>query len=203
MADTHGSVADLEVSIVALKKAGADALIHLGDFCDSVRTGRLEDIIAMLIRENVAAVMGNNDFQILNRLKSNSLDLPNRSRETVLAFLRSTPVIRNIDGICFAHSLPYDNIRSFYEPIDDGTVLRAADIFSESPHRVIFCGHSHLPALFVWHAGVVTRQASIAKRIVPFVPENRYIIVVGSPSSGECGIYDSGRHQYERVLLDI
>jgi hypothetical protein len=35
------------------------------------------------------------------------------------AFLKSLPMTLVSDGLCFTHSLPYDSVRSFYEPVDD------------------------------------------------------------------------------------
>jgi len=201
MADTHGSLQALENSIAALENAGVDALVHLGDFCDSVQTKGLADIVRMLCRKRVFAVMGNNDYQVLNRLKNYSTDMTAKSRHLVLSYLTSTPVLRRMDHVCFAHSLPYDDIRSFYEPIDDGTTARAADVFSQTVDHILFCGHSHSPAVFTLNCGRVTQNAMGKRKNICFDAKKRYIVIVGAPSAGECGIFDRKRNCYERVFL--
>ena len=104
--------------------------------------------------------------------------------------------------ICFTHSLPYDSIRAFYEPVDTGSVERAIDIFRHTPYRIIFCGHSHLPILFRWRSGRVFREEIQTNKKIFLDPSERYIIIVGSVDSREYGFFDWGKMCYERIRKD-
>ena len=201
MADSHGSIRTLRQAIRALRAKGVDQLYHLGDFCDSVYQDHLSDIFNILETDGIRTVMGNNDFQIQSMLTDGYSDENETDTRRWQRFLKQTPLIRKINGICLAHSLPYDTIRSFYEPVDDGTGERALSIFSNTAYSIVFCGHSHAPILFRYRNNRVSREALGSRRTVSLAPQERYIIIVGSTLNGDCGIYDSKRNCYERICI--
>ncbi|MDO8944321.1 MAG: metallophosphoesterase family protein, partial [Desulfobacterales bacterium] len=157
LADSHANLEATAEAIRLLKEFGAGMLIHLGDFCDSVRHDRAAAMIDLLLKYEVIAVKGNNDFLVENMLAD-----PRRKPDTegvrVLAFLRETPAVRARGDIRFAHSLPFDTLRAFYEPIDTGNTGRAEELFDEADFRILFCGHSHLPIIFRKSGSRVTRE---------------------------------------------
>jgi putative phosphoesterase len=157
IADSHGDREATEEAIRLLRESGADLLVHLGDFSDSVRHERTAEMIDLLGEENVLAVKGNNDFLVESLLADPRRKTDAQDKRT-LAFLKTVPMMRVLDGIRFAHSLPFDALRSFYEPIDTGNTLRAASLFAEADFRILFCGHSHIPVLFRNERGKVTRE---------------------------------------------
>ncbi len=156
IADSHGNIEAAADSIRLLKERGAGMLVHLGDFCDSLRRDRAVAMIRLLRENGVLAVKGNNDFSV-ERLLADERRRPDPAGESTIAYLRTLPFTRALNGLLFAHSLPYDSLRSFYEPIDTGNTERAARLFSETDFQLLFCGHSHIPILFRMACGNVTR----------------------------------------------
>ncbi len=88
-------------------------------------------MIRLLRENNVLAVKGNNDFSV-ERMLTDERRRPDSAGEPTIAYLRTVPFTRALNGLLFAHSLPYDSLRSFYEPIDTGNTQRAARLFAET-----------------------------------------------------------------------
>lgn len=201
LADSHGSVQALYQAIRTLRGLGVDQLFHLGDFCDSVYRNHLPEIFSILVSEGVLTVMGNNDYQIQAMLNNGYTPDDGINTRRFRRFLKQTPIIREIDHICLAHSLPYNALRSIYEPVDDGTTGRALSIFSSTDYSAVFCGHSHVPILFRYRAGRITRESVENGQPMLLHPDERYIIIVGSALKGECGVYDISGKGYERIRI--
>jgi predicted phosphodiesterase len=200
LSDNHGRLRVLKRAIGALRRRGADQLIHLGDFCDSLHRRDPAAIVRVLKENGVLAVMGNNDYIVEKRLALKN----GRDREVsagVRAYLGDLPV-RIVNGdLCFAHSLPFDSIRSLYEPVDDGTTVKAAEIFSRTEHRILFCGHSHLSVLFRFSGDRLSREPLPDRRPLELDPSERFIIVVGALELGCCALYDRQKGVYETVRI--
>ena len=64
IADSHGNLEATAEAIRLLKGRGAGILIHLGDFCDSIRHDLAAAIIDLLLEHDVLVVKGNNDFLV-------------------------------------------------------------------------------------------------------------------------------------------
>jgi predicted phosphodiesterase len=204
IADSHGNLDATAEAIRLLKERSAGILIHLGDFCDSNRYDRVAAMIHLLRENGVLAVKGNNDFYVESML-THECRPPEPEGEPAVAFLRSVPFTRSLNGLLFAHSLPYDSLRSFYEPIDTGTTQRAERLFADTDFQLLFCGHSHLPILFRKAGGTVTRDQvpSEVKRspAEQHGAADRFIVVVGSADEGECALYDREAGIYERIRI--
>jgi len=201
LADSHGDLGRTEQAAAALLAAGAERLIHLGDFCDTVQESSWVRVMQALRRYRMLTVKGNNDFLVETILKERPPG-PDPAEAQLRAFLKSLPMTLVADGLCFAHSLPYDSVRSFYEPVDDGTTAKALPVFQSTAHRILFCGHAHTPVLFRWRAGQVSREAIPPDLPVPMRADERYIAVVGAVEDGECALYDGGEGTYRRIRLD-
>ncbi len=200
LSDNHGRLRALKQAIGALRRRGAEQLIHLGDFCDSLYPRDPKAVLRVLMENGVLAVKGNNDYIVEKRLTlKNGRD--GGDPAGVRTWLRQIPV-RIVDGdLCFAHSLPFESIRSFYEPIDDGSTRKAADVFHKTPHRILFCGHSHLSVLFRLSGDRVSREPLPEDRPLELHPSERYIIVVGALELGCCALYDREKGVYEPVRI--
>ncbi|PKN77312.1 MAG: hypothetical protein CVU52_00940 [Deltaproteobacteria bacterium HGW-Deltaproteobacteria-10] len=201
IADSHGDYERTELAAIALLAAGAELLIHLGDFCDTLQESSWVAVMQVLQRYRMMTVKGNNDFQVETLLKERG---PGRDQAEVelRAFLRSLQTIMVSDGVCFAHSLPYDSIRSLYEPVDDGTTAEAIKIFRRTAHHIMFCGHSHTPSLFRLRKEKVTREEIPRNKMFPLIESERYIVVVGAVTDGDCALYDREAACYQRIRLD-
>ena len=219
IADSHGNLDATAEAIRLLKARGAETLFHLGDFCDSIRHDRAAPMISLLREHGVLAVKGNNDFFVESMLTDERRP-PRPEEKPTVAFLRGVPFTRTLDGLLFAHSLPYDSFRSFYEPIDTGTTRRAERLFAETAFHLPSCGHSHPPILFRKKGGTVTREQvppevrlllgtaaghpDAAGKRSPTAQDgggNRFIVVVGSADEGECALYDREAGIYERIRI--
>ncbi|MCG2742279.1 MAG: metallophosphoesterase family protein [Syntrophaceae bacterium] len=200
IADSHGNREATAKTIRLLKGRGVDLLVHLGDFCDSVRHDRTAAMIDLLRENDVLAVKGNNDF-LVEKMLADERRPAAAEGEKMLSFLRNVPVIRALGDIRLAHSLPFDTLRAFYEPIDRGNTLRAEEIFNEAGFRILFCGHSHLPILFRKENGCVTREPVPPGLPVILQRTGRYIFIAGAATDGECALYDGEAGTYERLPL--
>ena len=200
IADSHGNLEATAEAIRILKGRGAGTLVHLGDFCDSIRHDRTVAMIRLLRENNVLAVKGNNDFSV-ERMLADERRRPDSAGEPTIAYLRTVPFTRALNGLLFAHSLPYDSLRSFYEPIDTGNTQRAARLFSETAFQLLFCGHSHIPILFRMTGENVSREQVPPGEKLLQDADDRFIVIVGAADEGECALYDGERRAYERIRI--
>lgn len=200
MADSHGNTNAVATCIKCLKEHQAKRIIHLGDVFDSEIHDHLMPMVDIIKRHDVLAVKGNNDFQIEKMIfNGNGFNLGPSETDAVKQFLDSMIPYITSRRFCFAHSLPFDSIRSFYDPIDTGNTEQAIRIFHHTNHHVLFSGHSHVPVLFRWRLGTVTREPIQKGAPLVFSQNERYIVIVGSSDHGECGLLDRENMVYERI----
>ncbi len=200
IADSHGNLKATERAIVTLKEEGADLFVHLGDVCDSLRNDSFSAIVSLLKEHGVLAVKGNNDHQIEKILNANSHE-DRAEGEVILDFIGDLPMIITGEDLCFAHSLPFDALRSFYEPVDIGSAKRARELFRNTDYRVVFCGHSHIPVFFRWKEGHATRETIMPGQTLSLEQDERYIMIVGAVYGGECALYDGDSMTYKRIKI--
>ena len=158
IADSHGNLEATAEAIRILKGRGAGMLVHLGDFCDSIRHDRTVAMIRLLRENNVLAVKGNNDFSVErmladerraarfgrrtdDRLPADRPLHPCTQRPPLRPFapLRLAPVVLRTD-------------RHRQHPAGGATLLPKRDF------QLLFCGHSHIPILFRMAGESVTRE---------------------------------------------
>ena len=201
IADSHGDFERTALAADALLVAGAERLIHLGDFCDTLQESSWITTMQVLQRRRMLTVKGNNDFQVETLLNEKHLG-QDQAEVELRAYLKSLQTTIVMDDLCFAHSLPYDSLRSFYEPVDDGTTVKASKIFDQTTHHIIFCGHSHTPVLFRWRNERVTREEIPRDITFSMKDSERYIVVVGAVANNDCALYDREAACYRRIRLD-
>jgi len=201
LSDSHGNIEATRKTIDILSREGCEAIIHLGDFCDTGRRKHIEDILRLFQERKVVSVKGNNDYLIELALQ-NGTGNEYADPKGMHDFLKEIPMKVVKDDICFAHSFPFDYLRAFYEPIDVGSTERASLLFGQIPYRILFCGHSHTPILFC-----LNQRQEVHRREVPprekllLEPTCRYIVVVGSADEGECAVFDMETSIYERIKI--
>jgi putative phosphoesterase len=201
ISDSHGNFPATEEAIKILIDRGCEQVIHLGDFCDTNRRDRLEDIVRLFQKRGVIAVKGNNDYLIELALANGSV-AGCSDQGCMHEFIKGIPMKVVMDDICFAHSFPFDSLRSFYEPIDVGSTERAFLLFQQMSYRILFCGHSHTPVYFRLSdsEGVLRKVAPPGEKLL-LESTSRYIVIVGSSDEGECAIFDAGASTYERINI--
>ena len=204
IADSHGNLQSIEKGISTLKELRFHALVHLGDIFDSLENDDLFEIFQIVKQNNFLTVKGNNDFQVENQLNNgHSFDVSLIHKNKILSFLKQMPLRLIDEDICFAHSLPFNSIRSFYEPVDTGTTDRAKQLFNQTLYSILFCGHSHSSILFRLRHGVVTREPIHPNELIRFHSSERYIVIVGSSGNGECGMFDKEQMTYQRIPINF
>lgn len=201
ISDSHGNFPATEEAVNILIDRGCEQVIHLGDFCDTNRRDRLEDIVRLFQKRGVIAVKGNNDYLIELALANGSV-AGCSDQVCMYEFINGIPMKVVMDDICFAHSFPFDSLRSFYEPIDVGSTERAFLLFQQMSYRILFCGHSHTPVYFRLSdsEGVLRKAAPPGEKLL-LEPTSRYIVIVGSSDEGECAVFDAGASTYERINI--
>ncbi|MCX5847979.1 MAG: metallophosphoesterase family protein [Deltaproteobacteria bacterium] len=201
ISDSHGNFPATEEAINILVDQGCEQVIHLGDFCDTNRRDRMEDIFRLFQERRVIAVKGNNDYLIELAL-SNCAAEEYSDQRWMYEFLKEIPMKVIMDNICFAHSFPFDYLRAFYEPIDVGSTERASLLFGQMPYWILFCGHSHTPVYFqLSYPDSVLRKVAPQGNKLLLEPTSRYIFVVGSADEGECAVFDAEASTYERINI--
>lgn len=199
LADSHGNLAATAAAIESLESGGAEKLYHLGDLFDSIKSNDFSGMLSLLEKHRVECLKGNNDHQVEMALKNGGAGLPAEAeRHRTAAYLAELPARRVLDPVCLSHSLPYGDVRSCYEPIDDGTTRRAEALFAETGYFLVCCGHCHQPVLFTLRPDGVQREPLTGRDRIFFLPRQRYILIVGSVEEGECGILDLSENIYQR-----
>ena len=180
LADTHSNNELLKKAIEKLKSLGAEKIIHLGDICDSLNPGALDEAVQILKDNNIRAVMGNNDYIVFADGLTDGL-----SDDTIL-YLKELPYTIKTGGITFTHSSPFEWPAATRRPISDF-------IFSLHPekHKLIFRGHSHTPSVIEVKDGAPYKIKIPETGIVKLVPGLRYIITVGAVENGSIAIFDA------------
>jgi predicted phosphodiesterase len=201
MADSHGDVERTRSCIALFRRLKADGLFHLGDACDFLKPATILPMIRLLEESGVRPVKGNNELQA-ERGMAGRFAGPAAAGRRALEYFRGMPYVREFDGLCFAHSMPWGGIRSVYEPVDDGGTEKAAFVFRNTAYRIVFCGHSHVPVLFRWRSGEIRRERVEAGAGLRLEHGERYIIVVGALERGGCGLFDRESMTYETLEVD-
>jgi len=198
LADSHGNLPATVAAIECLQANGAQQLYHLGDLFDSIHDNDFSSIFQLVKRHQVLAVKGNNDYQVERAFKNGADSCLSPADSLSLAdYLALLPMKRELAYACMTHSLPYEDVRAFYEPMDDGSTRPATRVFKATDYPLICCGHSHHPVLFTWRAGEVSRERMTGRNQVHFLPGQRYILIVGSVEKGDCGILDFDMNTYQ------
>ena len=200
LSDSHGDLEALEAAVQLLLLRGAASLIHLGDICDSLRLDLLDASVRLIHRHGIRAVKGNNDFLLENLLLGRPPETADGT-EPLIRFLQGLPMKIVWGEVCFAHSLPFDFLRAFYEPIDIGTNQRAEEVFGLTPYRILFCGHSHQPVVFRLSGKNVERAPFPATPTLQLDRGDRHIVVTGAVSEGECVLFDAENWRLERIRI--
>lgn len=201
ISDIHANETALKAVLADAHKAGADAVVCLGDVTGY---GPMPAETVVLVRRSCAAtVAGNHDDAVSGRTDAKDFidlagDAVRRHRDALskdaLQWLAQLPYVISIDGAAASHG-DFTDPRSFLyiETEDD-----AAANFKATEAQIMFVGHTHVPGVFL------TGQSGRIYKIPPqdFVAEDgkRYIVNPGSvgyprEKDGECMssyvLYDS------------
>ena len=204
LGDIHANAEALEAVLTAADKAGAEAIVVLGDV---VGYGADPAACIRRLREaHVNCVLGNHDEALVDcrlarSLNSLARDAIIRSRDMIaeddLDYLRSFAYRHVAYGGAFAHANPI-------KPEEWRHMLLLSDIewcLSRQDWRVAFVGHTHYPGIYC--AREEDQVAELTSTEVA-IGRHRYLInpgSVGQPRDGDwraCyGLWDLDRQYYQ------
>ena len=192
LADIHANRLALEACLEHTRSQGADRLVFLGDY---VGYGPQPNAVVERIQAEMArgaiAVAGNHDQAV-----ADVRDVMTPDAETAMAwtrgqlgpeareFLASLP-LRFEDGIrLYVHASPQTYPPWIY--IREGRDARRA--LEASRAQMVFCGHTHLPALHgITATGQLVSFQPVPSVRVPLPPHRRWLTVVGAVGQSRDG----------------
>ncbi|MFP4476130.1 MAG: metallophosphoesterase family protein [Desulfatibacillaceae bacterium] len=198
MADSHGDADSIQKAVGALSGQGCDAMIHLGDVCDSMCPETADACVAVLREHGVHTLKGNNDHNVAVNAKGRS-DGP-VSPETV-QWLSGLPWVLRVDGGDFAHSLPFDRELGLVAMVGDMQPSYARRYFQESPGNVLFRGHSHAPAIIHPNGDGLMERDLVRGEVIHLSTCTPCIITCGALTRGLCMMWDRSEARVTSLKL--
>lgn len=219
--DIHANLEALKAVLADIDLIGVDRLVCLGDIVGyGADPQACVDIIAERVAHGAIAVKGNHDAAMslgvagMSRAAANALVWTTAQVDAVgCRFLADLPMVHAEADRLYVHASPND-------PLAWGYVFDTADAldaFAATDARLIFCGHTHMPALFHAPTGVLGAGDALSfwpegAVEVTLAPTRRYLAVIGSvgqPRDGDpsaCwGLYDEEKQTlaWRRLPYDV
>jgi predicted phosphodiesterase len=193
ISDIHGNYPALLAVLADVEREGCSRTLCLGDLIDGGYQDR--EVIAELRRRRIECVIGNHDemsFFARTRPEQHYLDsLPKRLTEA---------------DVVYTHITPRESERRIAD------VYEAWNAFEDSPQRLCFIGHIHVPLIFCNDRPTPGEASEVPfgySLPVKLDPQRRYIICVGAVGYGRDGvnaaryvIYDSDAQTIEFRRVD-
>ena len=189
LGDPHGDLAGLE-TVLAREEGPGVAIVSAGDnvgYADGPTSSRL---CRLLAGRRIPSVLGNHEAWALDDgelFLVEPPEAPNRLDEDALAWCRGLPVrlkIRFEDAPGVTVSLVHAHHGNYVSAENAGALA------AEEAASVVFCGHSHGPAIYTVRGAVLAAKA----RLEPdglldarMAPDARYVVDAGS--LGRPGFY--------------
>lgn len=213
LADIHANREAFEACLADAAAQGAERFVLLGDYVGygpdpEWCVGRVQELIAA----GAVAIKGNHDAAVadvkstLNPIARAAMNWTReRLGDDAKVFLEGLPLEVVEQDRLFVHS-------SAASPHDWIYLLgprEAFHCFRATSQRLIFCGHTHLPAIFnESQTSMPQRHVPVDGRAVPLLAQRRWISVLGSvgqPRDRNCAAsyalldVEQARITYERV----
>lgn len=187
MADSHGEPGCLRAALEVFRARGCEALVHLGDVCDSGMPGTADECVGILRKAGVYTVKGNNDHLVVKN--NEELARGPVSRETV-DWLRELPARLDLFGASFVHSQPFVEMMGLSAMVRSMEEAEYRAYFAQEPRGILFRGHSHDPALVrLWGAGIRRRAVSAGEEL-DLSRRRPCAVTCGALPSGFVMVYD-------------
>jgi diadenosine tetraphosphatase ApaH/serine/threonine PP2A family protein phosphatase len=192
MADIHANLRALEACLSHARSQGAERLVFLGDYVGYGPDPR--EVVQRIMAEDALgaiAVAGNHDHAVAESRETMTSDA-----ETAMAwtrgqlgleareYLASLPLRFEDETRLYVHASPQTYPPWIY--VNDGPAAKRA--LEASRAQMVFCGHTHLPALH----GITATGQLVSFQPVPSVPvplprHRRWLSVVGSVGQSRDG----------------
>ena len=164
LGDIHGNAYALEASLQYLDKVKADAIFCLGDLVGWLPFG--DRTLTRMRTLGFPTVAGNHDL-LVSGLFSDHPEQVDRMQATAynagllsslpgaIEYLLSLPLILEKDDFAVVHHSPFHLPRQGEPPtikcfdyLDEGALSGCLKAWQNYPHRLIFSGHDHVPAIY-------------------------------------------------------
>lgn len=216
LADIHANREALEACLADAGRAGVDRFIFLGDLVGyGPDPAWVVERVAAMVEDGALAIQGNHDAAAIAETDSMTAVAHAAivwTRAQLLAshrrFLADLPLDLNEDDRLYVHA-------SACDPADWIYVLSPREAFQSfraTAQRLIFCGHTHIPALFnEGSTSLPQHHVPVDGRPMPLLAQRRWLAVLGAVGQprdrnpAACyGLLDSarGRLTYVRVPYD-
>jgi diadenosine tetraphosphatase ApaH/serine/threonine PP2A family protein phosphatase len=221
LSDIHGNLEALGAVLQDISERGIKEMVVLGD---AVGYGADPEACLDLVYEHSSCfVLGNHDVAVATGEGDEAFhpDAKAAIQWTKMVFsqqdkkkLMQFPLVLESGETHFSHGSP-ENITLWRYIFTESDAKKG---FAACPHKLVFVGHSHAPAIFVelehkrMFGGEFRKVIRISQSFVQIENEYRYIFDVGSvgqPRDGDpraCyGIYDQDGRRFElvRVAYDV
>ena len=221
ISDIHANYEALTSSIAAVKNAGADHIVCLGDIvgygADPVKC------IETLQKHKIKTVQGNHDYYTTSFYEKGIIQedinphakqaikwTSNQLKKEHIQYLKSLPANITYENIAFTHS-SLENVDGEYWPyILDSKTARLQ--FCLQDYAICFTGHTHIPVYFELQNNYFINMQILTKLSLDFKSVKKYIINTGSVGQprdadprGAAAIFDLTTRQVEslRFSYDI
>ena len=189
MADSHGDPEAIDNGALYLKDKGCTALYHLGDICDSTRWKSADDCVAQVRNHGIVAVKGNNDHTLAVNARGRS---NGGIRRTTVAFLENLPLCLSVGSAKLVHSRPYVRQLGLSAMIGVMGNREAGKFFRETPHGLLFRGHSHKPEMISSEEKEIRFSPLAVGQIVELSGHRPCIVTCGALTSGLVMLWEPG-----------
>jgi diadenosine tetraphosphatase ApaH/serine/threonine PP2A family protein phosphatase len=215
-ADIHANREALSACLADAKRVGAERFIFLGDLVGyGPDPAWVVEQVADLVEAGALAIQGNHDAAAITDTDTMTavahaaiVWTRDRLDDAHRRFLAGLPLDLNEDDRLYVHA-------SACDPADWIYVLSPREAFQSfraTAQRLIFCGHTHIPALFnETTASLPQQHVPIEGRPMPLLAQRRWLAVLGAVGQprdrnpAACyGLLDTarGRLTYVRVPYD-
>jgi hypothetical protein len=194
LADIHEEVEYLRRAIEAVRSAGAERLVMLGDVFETGK--RLDETVALLAAAGAGGVWGNHDFGLCREVGETARQLVSPA---ALGYFAQLQPQLEIDGCLFKHIEPYLDAENLLDLWSYGGAgrLDLPRSFASVPHRRIFMGHLHRWQLAT-PAEVLPWNGSGP---VHLDEQTRYLVVMHAVQQGWCAVFDTVRGELMPIRL--
>ena len=217
LADIHANREALSACLADAERAGTDRYVFLGDLVGyGADPGWVVDRVATMLESGAVAVLGNHDAaaanpsQTMGALAQTAIAWTRAQLSSAqLSLLAKLPLTIEEGDRLFVHA-------SGCAPETWMYVLGPREAFLSFravPHRLVFCGHTHHPALFNESATTSPQQhVPVDGQPIPLLAQRRWLAVIGAvgqPRDGDpaaCyGLFDDELNKltYVRVPYDV
>lgn len=217
MTDIHANAEAFEACLAQARAVGFDRLALLGDFVGyGPDPARVVDRVAELVGDGAIAIKGNHDEAAVRMMAGMSenaaraIEWTRGALDTAQkAFLDRLPLTATEGEILFVHASAKEPGRWIYILERES----AADCLAATKARLVFCGHTHVPAIYHTAGKAPPEHFRPKPRVaVPFSKVCRYVSVIGSVGQprdhnpAACwGLYDTAQSSLtlHRAVYDV